>query len=178
MIKLVNIDYDFDIFLNADYESNQYSCISQIKTDLPSLYEKYGGFPDSYSVHNTSINQIFWELEKIDVSVLESQLNMTILTISTIRQQPGNILPIHKDTFFQLKKIQNSANHMIVRANIHLTDWKIGHLIQYNENDVWKTFTHWQAGEGVMWDSTVEHIGANIGLADKYTMQLSGFYKG
>ena len=175
MIKKIKIDYNFSVFLNADYEFNPYSCISQIQADLPKLYDKYGGFPDSYSPHNTNINQIWWDLENLDVSLLESQLNMEILTISTIRQQPGNILPIHKDTFFQLKKIQNNTNRIIVRTNVQLEDWKIGHLIQYNDNEVWSTYTHWKQGEGLLWDETVEHIGANIGLNDKYTLQISGF---
>lgn len=175
MIKKIKIDYDFSVFLNADYEFNSYSCISQIQADLPKLYDKYGGFPDSYSLHNTNINQIWWDVENVDVSPLESQLNMEILTISTIRQRPGNILPIHKDTFYQIKKRYPGETRTKVRANVHLEDWKIGHLIQYNDNETWSTYINWKQGEGLLWDETVEHIGANIGLNDKYTLQISGF---
>ena len=58
-----------------------------------------------------------------------------------------------------------------VRANIYLEDWKLGHLIQYNDIvDI-----NWKQGQGWTWDSSVLHLGANAGMQDKFTMQVSGF---
>lgn len=176
MIKKIKIDYDFSMFLNADYNINQ-TCIPHQKVELTDIHEKYGKFPDSYTESNTNINQVWWNDTQVDFSDLEQQLRMEIITISTIRQCPGNVIPVHKDTFYQIKKRYPEEKRTKVRANIHLEDWKIGHLIQYNENETWQTYTHWKQGEGLLWDETVEHIGANIGLADKYTLQISGIYK-
>ena len=37
------------------------------------------------------------------------------------------------------------------------------------------TLSEWKQGEGVLWNNRVEHIGANIGMTPKYTLQVSGF---
>ena len=56
---------------------------------------------------------------------------------------------------------------------MYLEDWKAGHFLQFNDD----IDTHWKQGEGHMWDSEVLHIGANAGMEDKYTLQVSGFLK-
>lgn len=175
MVKQIKIDYDLEKFLHADYESTNQTCILHQKVELTDLHKKYGGFPDSYTETNTNISQIWWNNTKINFDSLEQQLNMKIVTISTIKQEPGNVIPVHRDTFYQIKKRFPNDKRIKVRANIHLEDWKIGHIIQYQNNNKWQTYTHWKAGEGLIWDETVEHIGANIGLNDKYTLQISGF---
>jgi len=174
MIRKIKIDYNFPEFFSASYDTDQ-TCIQHQKTELTDIHKKYGGFPDSYDVYNTNINQVWWNSEQIDYNILEQQIGMEIVTVSTIRQRPGNVIPVHRDTFFQINKKFPDDKRTKVRANIHIEDWKIGHLIQYNDNENWATYTHWKQGEGLLWDSTVEHIGANIGLNDKYTLQLSGF---
>lgn len=174
MLKKVKIDYDFKTLLEGDYCKDQ-TCIPHQKVELTDIHKKHGGFPDSYTEANTNISQVWWDNDQIDFDSLEQQLGIEIITISTIRQRPGNVIPVHRDTFYQIKKRFPDEKRTKVRANIHLEDWKMGHLIQYNHNNDWHTYTHWKAGEGLMWDETVEHIGANIGLNDKYTLQISGF---
>jgi hypothetical protein len=65
----------------------------------------------------------------------------------------------------------------ILRANIFLEDYKMGHFIQYQEqgNDQFVTVADWKAGDALMWDDKVEHLGANCGFEPKYTLQVSGF---
>jgi len=61
---------------------------------------------------------------------------------------------------------------------MYLQDWKVGHLIQYQEHDkTWHNSTHWSAGDGYIWDHNHLHLSANAGMADKYTLQISGFWK-
>jgi hypothetical protein len=60
-----------------------------------------------------------------------------------------------------------------VRANVHLEDWKLGHFLQYDD----VVHTHWRAGEVLLWDSEILHLGANAGMHNKYTLQISGFLK-
>jgi hypothetical protein len=47
----------------------------------------------------------------------------------------------------------------------------MGHFLQYDDTVV----THWLSGEGFMWDSEVLHVGANAGMENKFTLQVSGF---
>ena len=61
---------------------------------------------------------------------------------------------------------------------MYLQDWRVGHLIQYQEHDkTWHNSTHWSAGDGYIWDHNHLHLSANAGMADKYTLQISGFWK-
>ena len=49
----------------------------------------------------------------------------------------------------------------------------MGHFIQYDN----VVYTHWSAGDTLLWDSEVLHLGANAGMENKYTLQVSGFLK-
>ena len=56
-----------------------------------------------------------------------------------------------------------------------MEDWKFGHIMNYLDNGKWHTATDWKAGDGIIWDSDVQHLSVNAGLQDKYTLQVSGF---
>ena len=99
---------------------------------------------------------------------------MQVVTVSSIKQPPGQVVPWHRDTFYQIKKRYPEDTRMLVRANIYLEDWKIGHFLQYDN----VVDSNWKQGDGHMWNSEVLHIGANSGMENKYTLQVSGFYLG
>jgi hypothetical protein len=178
MFKEVAIDYDFSIFLNADYNQHEGSCVKHQVYELTDIHEKFGGFPNTFCLENTKIHQLWWTADDIDFSRLGSQLGMEIITVSSILQPPGNVIPLHRDTFFQIKKRYPNDTRKKVRANMYLEDWKVGHIIQYSkdsDSNEWANHTHWKAGQGLLWDESILHIGANIGLQNKYTLQISGF---
>jgi len=101
---------------------------------------------------------------------------MEVITVSSILQPPGNVITVHRDTFFQINKMYPDDTRTKVRANIYLEDWKVGHIIQYKDIDKeWKNSTHWSASEGFLWDSDILHVSGNIGLEPKFTLQISGF---
>ena len=120
--------------------------------------------------------------KEIDVSKtindIKEQLKMEVISISTIKQDPGNIIPMHKDIFKKIKDEYDITGKKIVRANIHLDEWNPGQVIQYQKNGEWKSHTHWKVNDGLMFDDSCLHIGMNGGLKPKYTMQISGFYNG
>lgn len=173
MLKAIKLNYDFSKLLSADYEQHSGSCIKHQVHELTDIHDKFGGFPKTYTIKNTLIHQLWWDNNQLDFDEIGRQLNMEVITISTICQPPGNVVPWHRDTFFQINQRFPTRQELKVRANVYLEDWKMGHFIQYNDS----VSTHWQAGEGFMWDSSIEHLGANAGMQDKYTMQISGFYK-
>ena len=179
MINQIKLDYDFDVFLNADYSVHAGSCISHQVHELQDVHEEHGGFPDSYERSNTLIRQLWFDETQVDYKEFERQLGIEVVTVSTVLQPPGNVIPIHRDTFFQINKRYPDDKRLKVRANMYLQDWKVGHLIQYQEHDKqWHNSTHWSAGDGYIWDHNHLHLSANAGMSPKYTLQISGFLNG
>lgn len=174
MLKKIKLNYDFSIFLEADYKQHSGSCIAHQQHELVDIHQEYGGFPATYSMYNTIIHQLWWNNTQVNFEEIGQQLGIEVVTISTICQPPGNIIPLHRDTFYQINKLYPDRKELKVRANIYLTDYKMGHFIQYKDNN-WTTDDNWQQGEGFMWDSSIIHLSANAGFENKYTLQISGF---
>lgn len=175
MIYDTTIIYDTEIFLSADYNVHEGSCITHQIHELEDIHETYGGFPDSYDTNNTLIKQLWWNNTQIDFENLGNQLGIEVITVSSILQPPGNVIPIHRDTFFQIKKKFPNDTRKKVRAHIYLEDWKEGHFLQYKIKNTWYNSTHWKANQGHIWDSNHLHLSANAGMHNKYTLQISGF---
>jgi hypothetical protein len=177
MIQPIHLDYDFNIFLNADYSSHCGSCINHQVYELTDVHEQFGGFPKSYCLENTMIHQLWWTDAQIDYKFLGKKLNMEVVTISTILQPPGCVVPYHRDTFFQISQRYPDRKELKVRANIYLEDYKLGQFIQYVDDNKIHTSVDWKAGNGFLWDSDILHLSSNAGMQNKYTLQISGFLK-
>jgi hypothetical protein len=175
MIKNIHINYDFTSLLSADYSVHSGSCISHQVHELTDIHKQFGGFPKSYCLENTMIHQLWWDNTQLDYQDLGTQLGMEIITVSSILQPPGCVVPYHRDTFFQISQRYPYRTNTKVRANIYLEDYKLGQFIQYVENDIIHTSTNWTAGDGFLWDSNILHLSANAGMQNKYTLQISGF---
>ena len=176
MIKKINLDIDFEKLLNADYSQHYGSCISYQKREQEDIHDTVGGFPKSYHEDNTRIQQLWFDDGDVDYKKLGEKLGMEVITVSTILQPPGNVVTLHRDTFFKIKNLYPKDTRTKVRANIYMQDWAPGHFINYQDKDKqWQTSTHWQQGDGFIWDSNHLHLSANAGLVPKFTMQVSGF---
>jgi hypothetical protein len=173
MLKKTYLDYDFTKILAADYSQHSGSCINHQVYEVADIHEQYGGFPESYCLQNTLIHQLWWDHTQLDFEEIGRQLGMEVVTASSIQQPPGCVIPLHRDTFYQINKLHPARTELKIRANIHLEDWKLGHFLQYND----VVHTHWRAGDALIWDSKVLHLGANAGMHNKYTLQISGFLK-
>ena len=130
MLQAVKLDYDLEPFILADYNVHSGSCISHQVHELKDIHQKFGGFPDSYDLGNTLIRQLWWTREQVDYDKLGQQLGIEVVTVSTILQPPGNMIPVHRDTFFQIKKAYPNDTRLKVRANMYLEDWHVGEYIQ------------------------------------------------
>lgn len=173
ILKSVVLNYDFNVFLSADHTIHQGSCIKHQVHELTDVHKQYGGFPESYCFENTVIHQLWWNEDQIDYSDIGNQLGIDVVTVSSIKQPPGCVIPLHRDTFYQISQRYPNDTRTKVRANIYLEDWKLGHFVQYLDT----VSTHWSQGQGFLWDSDVLHLGANAGMEPKYTLQVSGFLK-
>jgi len=175
MLQKIKVDYPWDIFLSADYNQHIGSCIAHQVHELKDVHDEYG-FGETYEFENTTIRPLWWDESQVDFKELGKQLNMEVITISSILQPPGNTIPLHRDTFYQINKRFPNDTRLKVRANIYLEDWKVGHMIQYKDGKEWKNSTHWKQGEGFQWSSEPLHLSMNGGMKNKYTLQISGFY--
>jgi hypothetical protein len=175
MLKFIKLNYDLSVFLNKDYTQHSGSCIKHQTHELADIHSQFGGFPKSYCLENTLIHQLWWTADQLDYAELGRQLGMEVITVSSILQPPGCVVPYHRDTFYQINQRYPDRKELKVRANIYLEDYKMGQFIQYQENNQWVTSDNWHQGEGFMWDSSINHLSANAGFENKYTLQVSGF---
>jgi len=175
MFKKVHVNFDFKPLLDADYSVHMGSCIKHQVHEIADVHKQYGGFPESYNLHNTKIHQLWWDKSQVDYDNLGQQLGMEVVTVSTIKQPPCCVVPFHRDTFFQISKQYPERTDTKVRANIYLEDYKMGQFIQYELDNKFETSDNWKAGDGFLWGSDILHVSANAGFQDKYTLQVSGF---
>ena len=88
------------------------------------------------------------------------------------RMRTGTVMPVHQDLYrryielFDLK----GRERTIKRALVLLEDWCSGHYLEVDGHP----FMNWQAGDTVEWTYDTPHMAANIGLQDRYTLQITG----
>jgi len=178
-LKEVTLTKNYDHIINQikwdDFKNDEHYTFNH-KEQLDT-HKKFGfdTIPKSYNKHNTIIYQKIFTADEIDFSQFQEQLQIEPVTVSFIKIKPGNVIPIHVDTFYLIKKkYPHRVKEKIVRANIFLDDWRWGHFLQIED----EIKTHWSKNSGYIWDEGVIHIAANCGLHDRYTLQVSGFYNG
>jgi len=174
MFKAVLLDYDFSVVLGADYSAPGTSCIQHQVYELTDIHDMFGGFPDTYCLANTTIHQLWWTRDDLDFDKLGHQLGIEVVSISSIMQPPGNVVPYHRDTFFKIKQAHPDRPETCVRANVFLENNRLGHMLQLTLDNRHITASEWNANTGYMFDDTVLHLSCNAGMEPKYTLQISG----
>lgn len=88
------------------------------------------------------------------------------------RMPTGTVMPVHSDLYKRYIEIFNlqGREHTIRRALMLLEDWQPGHYLEVDG----KPYVNWRAGDTVEWVYSTPHMAANIGLADRYTLQITG----
>jgi len=92
--------------------------------------------------------------------------------VSYYRMSTGTVMPVHSDLYkryvelFDLK----GREHLIRRALVLLEDWKSGHYLEVMNRPI----VNWSAGHVVEWTYDTPHMAANIGLENRYTLQITG----
>lgn len=91
---------------------------------------------------------------------------------SYYRMSTGTVMPVHSDLYkkyverFDLQ----GKEETVCRALVLLEDWKPGHYLEVQGIP----YVSWQAGQVVEWTYDTPHMAANIGLEDRYTLQITG----
>ena len=95
-------------------------------------------------------------------------------TVSLYCMNTGDILPVHSDHYFGYKKMFGITNAQdIARAIVFLEDWKSGHYIEIDAHPI----VNWKKGDYVWWCGDTPHMAYNMGLAPRYTTQITGTIK-
>jgi hypothetical protein len=82
----------------------------------------------------------------------------------------NEIIPVHGDNYKLYREIFNCKLNDINRIIIFLEDWKSGHYFELDG----EPFVNWKAGDYFIWNGDLEHMAANIGIEDRYTLQITG----
>lgn len=120
-----------------------------------------------FTEHNSFYYQAF---EMTDDIIEFAESLFPRCSISIMRQPPGQTLPSHEDTFFRFANTHSVDPYDCVRVNIFLEDWQSGHYFEINHTPI----VPWTAGNAVIIYRDEPHLSGNMGMTEKYTMQVTG----
>jgi len=106
------------------------------------------------------------------VNSFESIFPLKELSYTFYKMKTLEIMPEHVDHFRTYIKLTGANYKQIKRVLIMLENWKPGHYLEI----AGKGITDWIAGDYFIWDSDVPHAASNIGVEDRYTLQITGIY--
>lgn len=93
--------------------------------------------------------------------------------VAVQKMEVGQVLPWHKDgyvTFIKNKQVKEKKN--IVRIIVFLNASLPGHQLWIGDR-----LCTGEAGSYFGWNSNTEHMAANLGKQDRYTLQITGLKK-
>jgi len=95
-------------------------------------------------------------------------------SLSLYHMPPGTIMPEHEDTYPRFREIYGEDDvTKICRILIFLDDWKTGHYFEMNR----EPYVKWKKGNYLYWTGDTSHLAANLGMEDRYTMQITATLK-
>lgn len=86
------------------------------------------------------------------------------------KMSTNDIMPTHIDHFRRYCEVFKIKKQDVYRAIVFLEDWKPGHYFEIDNT----AFCNYRAGEYVLWSHDVSHAASNIGIDDRYTLQITG----
>lgn len=139
---------------------------------MPSEYDEWAkqGFHHPYvksfsgSMYNNKNPMPHW------ITKLDNMFGLKNQTYLFYRMQTFEVMPPHKDHYQTYIKLFNADPKNIYRVLIMLEDWKPGHYLEIDGQG----FVNWQAGDYFIWENFTPHAAANIGIDDRYTLQITG----
>ncbi len=104
------------------------------------------------------------------IGSLGEKIGLTNCGYSFYKMITGEIIPKHVDHYNLYCKLFNVPREQVKRAIIFLEDWKSGHYFEMDSYPI----MDYKAGDYVYWSYNVPHLAANIGVEDRYTLQITG----
>jgi len=101
---------------------------------------------------------------------LAEKIGLTNCVFTFYKMSTGDIMPRHVGHFNTYQKLFNVEKSKVWRAVVVLQDWEPGHYFDIEHRGI----VNYKRGEFVLFDAYCEHSAANIGLKDRYTLQITG----
>lgn len=155
-----------EVLWDSSYKSFNYTKqpISQEETDLwASLgYDYVKSFTGS--MYNNRNPMPDW------ISKINKLFELKNQTYTFYKMTTLDIMPVHVDHFNTYSRLFKADTSKICRVLIMLEDWKSGHYLEIDN----KAFVNWSAGDYFLWSYDTPHSASNIGIEDRYTLQITG----
>lgn len=127
------------------------------------LREEYRGVPDW-------CHDIVSKFKTKHIPIGDKWYFLKDTSLSLYKMPPGTIMPEHEDTYPRFREIYGESNvDMICRILIFLDDWKSGHYFELDR----EPYVKWSKGDYLWWRGDTSHLAANLGIEDRYTMQIT-----
>ncbi len=104
------------------------------------------------------------------ISSLDKSFGLKNQTYCFYRMKTLEIMPIHTDKYLRYIQVFNADPSKVCRALLMLEDWKSGHYLELDG----RGFVNWKKGDWFMWKTDCPHAASNIGVEDRYTLQITG----
>jgi hypothetical protein len=164
--KVYNLDVFWDDeFKHLDYIQEPYNDSDDVQQWLAVGYQpKFCGDMADMRGRQPSWNHRFVEYFQ--------SMGWKDIGTSYYRMTSGTVMPVHKDRYVKYIRLfgLEGKEHTIRRALILLEDWHPGHYLEIQG----KPIVEWSAGTVAEWIYDTPHMAANIGLEDRYTLQITG----
>jgi len=110
-----------------------------------------------------------WSQKFIDIY---TEMGWKDIGLAFYRMPTGTVMPVHGDLYKRYIELFNlqGKEKTIRRALVLLEDWKPGHYLEV----IGYPYVDWRAGTTVEWTYDAPHSAANIGLEDRYSLQITG----
>lgn len=150
-----NLEYSTDVF--KDHNQN-------------SSWINAGHCPDSLAIELHVVKEPYAWMKYI----ADYFPDLDNLSFCFSKFKPGTYFPMHTDRYGFYTSHHNIADlGQIYRYVIFLEDSIPGHILQVGD----QVLVKWNRGHCVGWQNDTEHLAANLGLQDRYTLQITGTVK-
>tara|TARA_B100000424_G_scaffold253660_1_gene231013 strand:- start:2365 stop:2871 length:507 start_codon:yes stop_codon:yes gene_type:complete len=128
-------------------------------------WKRQGYTHDSFTGEMHIVKDSLPWLDKIASKIGLQNCGFTFYKMST-----NDIMPRHKDHFNMYQSLFNVDKSKVWRAVIVLQDWEPGHYFDIED----RAIVNYKKGEFVLFDAFCSHSAANLGLSDRFTLQITG----
>lgn len=122
--------------------------------------------------HNNFTGMLYNDNSKMPnwVYNISKQIKLTNCGYTFYKMQTGDIMPMHIDHFTNYCRIFKQEKKNVWRAIVALEDWASGHYFEIENHAI----TNYKKGEYIIWSHDAVHSAANIGVKNRYTLQITG----
>lgn len=160
----------FNIDWNNNHKNLEYTLDFLKDQLLLDIWEQSGIEKNQTAIYLHQMTQPYQWMNNI-VKQVNEKFNLSHCSYAFHKLKPGNFLAMHSDKFSFFKKTYNiTEENKIRRIIIFLEDGQDGHILIVNNN----CYINWKKGEYVSWTGSDLHLAANLGICDRYTLQITG----